>query len=157
MKTLWSRSRRTSPVDPHADSRGPRRSERSKTRGQSLVEFAIGLPCMLLLLLGTIDLGQVFFEYIELRNAVREAASYGARNPYDVAGIEFAVRRHAPGLEEGTTVEVSEVPAGVDVYDEVTITVYAERTFQPLTTAFFERFGIGPITMTASSTAKVWT
>ena len=50
-------------------------------RGQSLVEFALVLPVMLLLLLFGIDFGRVFLGWVELNNAVREAANYAAENP----------------------------------------------------------------------------
>jgi Flp pilus assembly protein TadG len=51
------------------------------------VEFAFGVPLLLFLLLGTLDLGQLFFDYVQLRNAVREGAAYGSRTPLDEAGI----------------------------------------------------------------------
>jgi hypothetical protein len=50
-------------------------------RGQSLVEFAITLPVMLLIVLGTIDLGRAYFQTINMENAVKEGAFFGARNP----------------------------------------------------------------------------
>src|SRR5262249_28164011 len=48
-------------------------------RGQGLVEFAVAMPLLLLILLGTIDMGRVFFDYIEMRQAAVEGATYGAR------------------------------------------------------------------------------
>jgi hypothetical protein len=50
-------------------------------RGQSLVEFAITLPLMLLIVMGTIDLGRAYFATINLASAVKEGAFFGARNP----------------------------------------------------------------------------
>ena len=57
----------------------PRRRER--TRGQSLVEFALVLPIMLLLLAGAIDLGRLFYAYVAVENAAKEGALFGARSP----------------------------------------------------------------------------
>jgi Flp pilus assembly protein TadG len=54
---------------------------RRRSRGQSLVEFALVLPVMLLLLLFGVDFGRVFFGWVELNNVVREAANYAAENP----------------------------------------------------------------------------
>jgi hypothetical protein len=57
------------------------RHGRHRTRGQSLVEFALVLPVMLLLVLFGIDFGRVFLGWVELNNVVREAANYAAENP----------------------------------------------------------------------------
>jgi hypothetical protein len=52
-------------------------------RGQGLVEFALILPLLLVLMLGIIDFGRLFFIYSEVSNAVREAIRFSAVNPYD--------------------------------------------------------------------------
>lgn len=54
---------------------------RPRSRGQSLAEFALVLPLMLLLLLFGIDFGRVFLGWVELNNVVREAANFAAQNP----------------------------------------------------------------------------
>ena len=51
------------------------------TRGQSLVEFTLVLPMLLLVVLVGLDFGRVFLGWVELNNVVREAASYAADNP----------------------------------------------------------------------------
>lgn len=51
----------------------------SARRGQSLVEFALVLPILLLLTLGVIDAARVFTANIALTNAVREAAIFGGQ------------------------------------------------------------------------------
>jgi Flp pilus assembly protein TadG len=125
-------------------------------RGQSLVEFAFGLPLLLLILLGTLDLGQMFFEYIDLRNAVREGASYGARNPTDTTGIKGWVTGHSSKLATGTTVTVNLSGNYTTVGSTGTVTVTGTRTFTPITTAFLQNyFGLGPVTLTSSSSARV--
>jgi hypothetical protein len=50
-------------------------------RGQSLTEFALALPVILLILLGVADLGRVFYYTSAIANAAREGASYAARSP----------------------------------------------------------------------------
>lgn len=50
-------------------------------RGQSLVEFAISAPVLLLMILFGIDFGRVFLGWVALTNAVREAANFAALNP----------------------------------------------------------------------------
>lgn len=58
-----------------------RRHRATLTRGQSLVEFALVLPVLLLIVLGAVDLGRVYFSTISLQNAAKEGAFFGARNP----------------------------------------------------------------------------
>lgn len=50
-------------------------------RGQSLVEFAISAPVVLLMILFGIDFGRVFLGWVTLSNAVREAANFASINP----------------------------------------------------------------------------
>jgi PKD repeat protein len=52
-----------------------------RDRGQSLAEFAIVLPVMLLLLLIAIDFGRVYLGWINLQNMARIAANYASVNP----------------------------------------------------------------------------
>ena len=62
--------------------RRPRlRHGRKRTRGQSLVEFSLVLPVMLLLVLFGVDFGRVFLGWVQLNNVVRVAADFAAENP----------------------------------------------------------------------------
>ncbi|HEX5014456.1 MAG TPA: TadE/TadG family type IV pilus assembly protein [Candidatus Limnocylindrales bacterium] len=60
---------------------GLRRHFRTRTRGQSFVEFALILPVFLLFLAATLDLGRVFYANITLNNAAREGAFQAAKTP----------------------------------------------------------------------------
>jgi TadE-like protein len=51
---------------------------RKRSRGQSLVEFALVLPILVILLFGTIQVGVTYGGYNGLINSVREAARYGS-------------------------------------------------------------------------------
>ena len=57
------------------------RIHRDKSRGQSLVEFALVLPIVLVLLLVALDFGRLFMSYVTLTNATRVAANFGATDP----------------------------------------------------------------------------
>src|SRR5258708_6394373 len=63
----------------------PLRHKRSSSwhmeRGQSLVELALAMPVLLLLLLGTVDLGRAYYTYVAAENAAREGARYAASSP----------------------------------------------------------------------------
>jgi Flp pilus assembly protein TadG len=47
-------------------------------RGAALVELAIALPLLMLILVGTVDFARVFYMSIELTNAARAGAQFGA-------------------------------------------------------------------------------
>ena len=71
------RSVRTGPAPRLA----PVPSRRQHSRGQSIVEFALVFPIMMLLLAGAIDLGRAFYAYIAVENAAKEGAFFGSRSP----------------------------------------------------------------------------
>ncbi len=61
--------------------------------GQSLVELSMLLPILLLLLLGGIDFGRVYFAHVSVTNAARNGADYAARgnqSAVDADGIREA-------------------------------------------------------------------
>jgi Flp pilus assembly protein TadG len=128
---------------------------KGNARGQSLVEMAIALPVLLLILLGTIDLGRVFFDYIGLRNATTEGATYAARDPTDTSGITTAVTDS--GVPSGTTVSVSTTGACTTAGGTGTVTVQADSVFRPLTTAYFAQFGLDTWNLSSSSTMRCLT
>ncbi len=59
--------------------RGRSNTRQKKTiclRAQALVEFALILPLLLVLIIGAMDLGRVFYFKIVLTNAAREGREY---------------------------------------------------------------------------------
>lgn len=68
---------------------------RRTERGQNLVEFAFTLPVLMLLLLGTIDIGLGFRTYISLSNAAREGVRWVSIYPNDCAGAAARVASEA--------------------------------------------------------------
>ncbi|HVX30346.1 MAG TPA: TadE/TadG family type IV pilus assembly protein [Nitrolancea sp.] len=121
-----------------------------------MVELALALPTLLLLLLGTIDIGRMFTGYIEMRNGAFEGARYGSRVPTDTTGIKDAVFDH--GVPSGTKVDVSTDPTTINIGDDATITVVVTDTFTPITTSFLNKFfGIGAFHLRATATMQVMT
>lgn len=70
----------------HHRTRGRKQAPRRRL-GQSLVEFALVLPVLLFLVVIAIDFGRLFFTYVAIHSAAREAANYAASSPTDTAGI----------------------------------------------------------------------
>jgi Flp pilus assembly protein TadG len=56
----------------------PRRRARRAERGASAVEFALIVPVVILLLMGTVSTGLSYNDHVSLTNAAREGARYGA-------------------------------------------------------------------------------
>src|ERR1051326_8029289 len=47
-------------------------------RGQSLVEMAVSIMLLLLLIVGAVEFGMAFFQFVQLRDAAQEGALYGS-------------------------------------------------------------------------------
>lgn len=131
-----------------------------KEEGQSLVELALSITALLLILLGTIDFGRLFFDFVQLRNAAREGASYGARSPQAASWPEISARVTGHGVPAGTTVTIKCTPApdncsGVTLGSTHKITVVASHTFRPIATNFFSRYGLDTIPLNVGATMRI--
>lgn len=131
------------------------RDGKRKGAGQSLVELALATPVLLLILLGTVDMGRMFFDYIEMRNAAREAAGHLARKPWE-AGIAKD-RAVAHGIPGGANVTVSCSGAGCTVAGQPGgARAVATSTFTPVATGLLQAyFGIGSVNLRAESSMRV--
>lgn len=76
-----------------------------KQNGQSLVEFALVLPLLLVLILGAMDIGRMFYTKMVLTNAAREGANYLAYYPETEQDESFA-GTYAAILNEGDSSNV---------------------------------------------------
>jgi Flp pilus assembly protein TadG len=70
---------------------------RRDTRGQTLVEFAIVLPIMLLVLMGLVDLGRAVYSYNTLAQAARSASRTAIVNQ-NVTNVQNSAIAAAPTL-----------------------------------------------------------
>ena len=85
----------------------PSRHPASRRRGQALAETALLFPLLMLLVLGSADLGRLFFAAVEITNAAREGARQGViydpsvpGNPNDgYAQVLSAVQTEASDLQ----------------------------------------------------------
>ncbi len=75
-----------------------------RTRGQSLVEFAVVLPVLMLMTLGMIDLGRAFTFGVATQQGAREASRYAARlavnaNVTDATVLQRLIDASNPSLQ----------------------------------------------------------
>jgi Flp pilus assembly protein TadG len=80
-----------------------RRLDIRSTRGQTMVEFAMVLPLLLVVLFGIIQFGIIYNNYITLTEATRVGARKGAVSrtaPNPSALADAATRASATGLDQ---------------------------------------------------------
>lgn len=56
-------------------------SPKQPDRGQSLLEFAIILPVLLIIVAGVLDIGRLYFAYVAVTDAASEGVAYAANHP----------------------------------------------------------------------------
>ena len=72
-----------------------------RERGQSLVEFALVLPILLILLLGITDFGLAFYGMVTVNTAAREGARQGVLGDADIDDVidaTYGTAKTLPGL-----------------------------------------------------------
>jgi PKD repeat protein len=139
-----------------------------RTRGQALAEFALIVPVFMLLLLIGIDFGRLFFSYVEVTNAAREGAAYGATNPTDLAGITARATQETNVQSQrgegalavttecannlGATISCVDAPSSNGIGNAIKVTAGEKFTF--LTPLINGAFG-GDLDIGASASATV--
>ena len=83
-----------------------RRARPDHEAGQALVETALVFPLLITILIGSAEMARVAYAAIEVSNAARAGAQYGAQNGYtanDTTGISTAASNDASNLTGMTT------------------------------------------------------
>lgn len=80
--------------------------------GQSLAEFALVIPVLLLLFMGILDFGRAIYAYNTLSNAAREGARVAIVDQTVTSGVPAAAQRAADqstglGVDPATDVDVT--------------------------------------------------
>jgi Flp pilus assembly protein TadG len=70
---------------------------RRRGSGQAIAELAIAAPLLLVVMLVAVDFGRLFFSYIAVQNAAREATSYAAQHAKDTPWDGTAYRASVAG------------------------------------------------------------
>ena len=99
-------------------------------RGQSLIEFALVLPMLLVLIISAIEIGRLFFTKIVITNAAREAAYYYANNPsgVDLGPLQTQAEQAAQAEAANSGVTVTSVGftrTGSGTFSKIQVTVSA--------------------------------
>lgn len=122
--------------------------------GGALLDVAVVAPFLMMLLVGTIDIGRYEYQAIELGNAVRAGVQYGAHSritAYDTDGMISATTNDAHDVslanvtannfcschDSGSAVSCSTLPdpctaASASDYRDLFVTVAAQGTYTPL-------------------------
>ncbi len=108
--------------------------ERTGTRGQSIVEFALLLPVLLFLLMGLLDVGRAFYVQVTLEDMAAEGATYASIRPYDAQGIWQRAAEASGGMITISPSDVEvEYPPVLYVGAPITVTVwYSFRFLTPI-------------------------
>lgn len=146
--------------------RGSPRGTAERGRGQSLVEFALVIPIVLLLFMAIFDLGTAVFSYNSLTNAAREGARLAIVNQDEDSIIEraetqvFIAEIDAPNVtigfyqtnDDGTpNTDDACAPVAVGCLAVVTF----ESTYRPLTPIIAQVVFPDGVTFTASSILSI--
>jgi len=109
---------------------------RKRERGQSMVEFALVLPLMLLVLMGMVDFSRMLGVYLTLQNATREGARLAVTGATDSA-IAARVDAMAPTLTASSlTVTVTPAQGSRTSGSDVTIASrYPYKIMTPVVSA----------------------
>ena len=82
------------------------RSHGRGEEGQALVELALSISLLFMLLLGAVEFGRFAYLAIEIANAAKAAAQYGAQNSItaaDVTGMKLVAAKDAPDVANACT------------------------------------------------------
>ncbi|MBN8210563.1 pilus assembly protein [Bacillus sp. NTK071] len=119
-------------------------------KGQSMVEFALVLPVLVMLLFGIVDFGRIFHAYITIDHASREAARVASIGESDSKIVSTAVTSGSSiHLSSG---QVSVSPGGTKTAgSDVRVTITYPITFlTPVISSIS-----GPITLSSSAAMRV--
>lgn len=121
-------------------------------KGQSLTEFALLVPLLLLLICGIIDFGRILYTYMHLNLATQEAVRLGGLGKGDIEITEFAKNYILVGKPEELEVTIfpSEQQRSSGEYVKVTL----KSPFQPVT-PFFTYLLPDSYKITTDSTIRV--
>ena len=124
-----------------------------KESGQSVVEFALILPILLLIVCGVIEFGMLFGTQLTLQNSSREGARYAALHSDD-SDLENTIYRNSSGDFRTGNMEVSVVFSDADKKSGY-VTVTCSVRLNALTPVGLIVFDNGIEALSSTTTMKV--
>jgi hypothetical protein len=121
-------------------------------KGQSMVEFAMILPVLLLIIIGIIEFGFMFSGYLALSNASREAVRTVSLGETDTVAIQRAKDVAIILNPSKMIVSINPSAAIRDRGDSVRVTIVYEYDFL---TPFMESLFGGNLQLEAEATMRV--
>lgn len=119
-------------------------------RGQAMVELTLFLPVLMVIVMGAVDFGRVFFAYTSVVNAAREGAMCASLRASCPIGFLGAVKDEVGDtLPGGVTATMSPSPVGAP---GTTVTVTVRHDFEAVTIAIL---GQSTFPLSASATMVV--
>ena len=145
-----------------------RRRRRTRSRGQSLVEFALILPLLLVFLATILDLGRIYYANISLLNAAREGAFQASKTPDSyqdgqpcntttnliVCRVQLESKGSMVEVDE-SEIAVSCSKSGCPLEANSTVRVEVTGQFQLITPILGVIFGGQTIDMESSATQQI--
>ncbi|MBN1179861.1 MAG: pilus assembly protein [Anaerolineae bacterium] len=124
-----------------------------RERGQSIVELALVLPLLLIVLLGLLDLGRVYYVMVALEDMAAEGVSYATIHPTEVDEVQLRAAAGSSGLVTVVTSTIRMESTGMAPGDTVTVTVPFSYTF--VTPFVSEMFDDGLIVLEGTATGVI--
>lgn len=127
--------------------------------GQTLIEFAIVLPVLILILAVILDLGRAIYYYSVITNVAREGARYGS---VTTGATNAQIQAHAQTYAYGTGIQTSNITVSIVTTDvsiggttrpETNVNVSVSYDYVPIT-PFVDRLLSGGF-ITISSLARM--
>jgi len=140
---------------------------RKAQKGQSLVEFSLGLVFLLIIVSGLIDLGRLYFTHVALEDAAGEAALYLSLNPHclhatdglecaNPNNVDYRVRNSGGQEVDWSKANITyNVPQPYGVGETVKVTI--NYSYQLLTPIIPKIAGVNPITLGSNASQIIIT
>jgi Flp pilus assembly protein TadG len=130
-----------------------------RTKGQSMLEFALILPILFFLVIGLFDLGRAVLYYSTLNTAVREGTRFAIVQPKNTseATIKTHVRKYLFAIKDMQNIPDSDI---VVTYINLTsndpkIQISITYKYVPITPGIKQLVGNGGITIHAQSIMRL--
>lgn len=123
-------------------------------KGQSIVEFALVVPILLLLLVSIVDFGRVLYTYSDLHFTAQETVRLAGLGKNDTEIRQFAINNFNSGNITGSMVDITPSTTNRKSGQYVTVTInYPFNLLTPFISRLFTSDGF--IVISVDSTIRI--